>query len=146
VSTQANGEELMRTVVAAFAKSDLRPLVAALHDDILWKSASRREGGPFSFSGDHKKMAGVLHVLSQISKDYTFEFMKPKNIVACGDVVWGMFDVCLRYEPKRKGTKAVPVKLDMAIRWQLKDRKIIEHQAFFDTAHLLMQQTAPLHR
>jgi len=28
----------------------------------------------------------------------------------------------------------------MAIRWQLKDGKIIEHQAFFDTAYLLMVQ------
>jgi hypothetical protein len=28
----------------------------------------------------------------------------------------------------------------MAIRWRLKDGKIIEHQGFFDTASLLIQQ------
>src|SRR5262249_42735694 len=137
---QMSGEELMRSVVAAFERSDLRPLVAALHDDVLWKSASREEGGPFSFSGDHRKMAGVISVLSHISKDYTFHRMRPKQIHSSGNVVWGEFDVELRYDAKGRGADSVPVRLEMAIRWRLKDGKIIEHQAFFDTAHLLLQQ------
>jgi ketosteroid isomerase-like protein len=137
---QMNGEELMRTIVAAFEKSDLQPLLAALHDDVVWKSASRHDCGPFSFKGDYKNKEGVLVVLSKISKDYTFFHMKPKDITACNDLVWGLFDVEARYDAKGRDADAKNVQLDMAIRWRLKDGKIIEHQAFFDTAYLLTQQ------
>ena len=134
-----SGEALMRTIVAAFEKSDLRPLLNALHDQVVWRSASRYEG-PFSFKGDYRNRAGVLAVLSHISKDYTFQSMKPKDVTASGDIVWGLFDVGLRYDAKGRSTDSAAVQLDIAIRWKLKDGKIIEHQAFFDTAHLLIQQ------
>ena len=134
-----SGEDLMRTIVAAFEKSDLRPLLNALHDDVVWKSASRHDG-PFSFKGDYRKKAEVLEVLSNISRDYTFHHMTPKDVIASGDVVWGLFDVGLRYDAKGRAAEPRIVQLDIAIRWQLKDGKIIEHQAFFDTAHLMMMQ------
>lgn len=133
-----NGDELMRSVVAAFAQSDLRPLLNALHDDIVWKSASNDD--VFSFRGEHRGRASVIAALSNISKDYTFYNMKPKEIVAAGDIVWGLFEVGMTYDPKGKGKAPTPVKLDMAIRWRLKDGKIIENNTFFDTAHLLSQQ------
>jgi ketosteroid isomerase-like protein len=66
--------------------------------------------------------------------------MTPKEIRASGDVVWGLFDVGLRYDAKGKISGDAPAQLNMAIRWRLQDGKIIEHQAFFDTAHLLRQQ------
>ena len=134
------GEDLMRTIVAAFEKSDLRPLLNALHDDVVWKSASRHDG-PLSFKGDYKNKTGVLEVLSLMSRDYTFHHLKPKEIVASGDVVWGLFDAGLRYDPKGKGIGSATVQLEIAIRWRLEDGKIIEHQAFFDTAHLMVQQS-----
>jgi ketosteroid isomerase-like protein len=133
-----SGEALMRTIVAAFEKSDLKPLLDALHEDVVWKSASRQEG-LFSFHGEYRNRPGVTEVLSNISKDYTFHHMKPKEVLAAGDVVWGYFDVGLRFDAKGKGAESRTVQLDMAIRWRLKDGRIIEHQAFFDTAHLLMQ-------
>ncbi len=134
-----SGKELMRTVVAAFAQSDLKPLLDALHEDVVWKSASRHEG-LFSFHGEYRSRAGVREVLSNISKDYTFYHMTLKDVVAEGNVVWGYFDVGLSYDAKGKGVKPIDVQLDIAIRWRLKDDKIIEHQAFFDTAHLLLEQ------
>ena len=67
-----DGETLMRTVTAAFAQSDLGPLLKALHPDVVWKSASRYPDGPFSFKGDYKNRAGVIEVLSNIAKDNTF--------------------------------------------------------------------------
>ena len=134
-----SGEELMRTVVAAFARSDLRPLLNALHDDVVWKSATKQEG-LFRFQGEYRNRSGVSEVLSNISMDYTFQQIEPKEILAVGDVVWGYFDVKLRYNAKGKVPEPKIVQLDMAIRWRLRDRKIIEHQAFFDTAHLLMEQ------
>ena len=136
-----SSEELMRTVVAAFAKSDLEPLLEALHEDVVWKSASRLEG-PFSFHGEYRGRAGVREVLSHIAKDYTFYAMKPRDVTAAGDMVWGCFDAGIRFDAKGKGTKQKLVHIDMAIRWRLKDGKIIEHQAFFDTAYLLQQQKA----
>ena len=135
----SSGEKLMRTVVAAFEKSDLRPLMAALHDDVVWKSASKHEG-LFSFHGEYKGRAGVQQLLANASMDYTFHHMTPKEVVAAGDVVWGYFDVGLRYDAKGKVPEPRVTQLDMAIRWRLKDGKIIEHQAFFDTAHLMVLQ------
>jgi hypothetical protein len=78
--------------------------------------------------------------------------MKPREIVAAGNVVWGLFDVELDYDPSRgvddigKSKHSKSAELEVAIRWRLKDEKIIEHQAFFDTASLLIQQGyAPAH-
>jgi ketosteroid isomerase-like protein len=137
-----SGENLMRTIVAAFEKSDLKPLLDALHEDVVWTSASKDQF--FSFHGTHTGRSGVMKVLSNISRDYTFQHMKPKEVIAVGDVVWGHFDVSLRYEPKGKGIGPKHIQLDMAIRWRLKDGKIIEHQAFFDTAYMLVKQRTAL--
>jgi len=134
-----SGEDLMRTIMAAFEKSDLRPLLNALHEDVVWRSASKQDG-PFSFQGDYRNRSGIVEVLSNISKDYTFLHVRAKEVLAIGDVVWGHFDVGLRYDAKGRASETKIVQLDMAIRWRLKDGKIIEHQAFFDTAHLLMVQ------
>ena len=121
-----NAEELMRRVIAGFESADLEPLIAALHDNVVWKSASKQDM-VFRFGGDYCTKLGVLDALSDILMDYTINQMRPREIVAAGDVVWGLFDV----------------ELEVAIRWRLKDEKIIEHQAFFDTASLLIQQGHP---
>ena len=134
-----SGAELMRTVVAAFATSDLQPLFNAIHPDIVWKSASTEEG-LFRFGGEYKDRRGLLAILSILSKNYTFYRFDPKEVVALDDVVWGHFDVGLFFDPKGEGEKKRHIVLEMAIRWRLKDGKIVEHQAFFDTASLLSQQ------
>lgn len=134
-----NPEELMRKVAAAFEKSDLQPLLDALHPDVVWKSAATSQG-MFRFGGDYKNMSGAKEVLSQIAMDYTFHRLRPKEIVTAGDVVWGIFDMEATYEPKGKSAERKNLAFEMAIRWRLKDGKIIEHQGFFDTASLLSQQ------
>jgi ketosteroid isomerase-like protein len=136
-----DGAELMRKVAAGFEKSDLRPLLDAIHEEIVWKSATKHEG-LFRFDGEYKNRPGVLDILSKISFDYTFHHLKPKEILAGGDVVWGLFDVGLSYDPKGKGGTPKAVNLEMVFRWRLKDGKIIEHQGFWDTASLLIQQGA----
>jgi ketosteroid isomerase-like protein len=142
---QMDGAELMRKVAAGFEKSDLQPLLDAIHDDIVWKTATKQEG-LFRISGEYKNRPGVMIVLSNIAMDYTFHHLRPIEILAGGDVVWGHFDVGLSYDPKGKGKGAVKtVNLEMAIRWRLKDGKIIEHQGFWDTASLLIQQGAMEH-
>src|ERR1043166_1759119 len=133
-----DGAALMRNIVAGFEKSDVQPLLDAIHEDIVWKSANRNSDS-FRFQGDYRGRAGVLDVLAKIAMDYTFHNIKPKEILSIRDVVWGIFDVGLLFEPKGKGLKK-SMQLEIAIRWRLKDDKIIEHQAFFDTASLLLQQ------
>jgi ketosteroid isomerase-like protein len=134
-----DGAELMRKVVAGFEKSDLQPLLDAIHDDIVWKTASKQEG-LFRFVGEYKGRPGVLDVLSKISMDYTFRHLRPRQILASGNAVWGLFDAVLSFDPKGKEVRANTIDLEMAICWRLKDGKIIEHQAFFDTAALLVKQ------
>lgn len=132
-------EDLMRTIAAAFEKSDLQPLLDALHPEVVWKSAATSQG-MFRFGGDYKNKSGAKEVLSQIAMDYTFHRLRPKEIVTAGDVVWGVFDIEATYEPKGKSADRKNLTFEMAIRWRLKDGKIIEHQGFFDTASLLIQQ------
>jgi ketosteroid isomerase-like protein len=134
-----DGADLMREVVAAFEKSDLQPLFNAIHEDIVWKTASS-QAGLFRFGGEYKNRAGLLVILATLSKDYTFYRFHPKEVLATGDIVWGHFDVGLFFDPKGEGEPKRHITLEMAIRWRLKDGKIIEHQGFFDTASLLVQQ------
>jgi hypothetical protein len=64
----------------------------------------------------------------------------PKAIIADRDVVWGHIDVAMTFDAKSKGHPPKAIDMEVAIRWRLKDGKIIEHQTYFDTASLLIQQ------
>jgi ketosteroid isomerase-like protein len=139
-----DGAELMRKVAAGFEKSDLQPLLDAIHEEIVWKTATKHEG-LFRFGGEYKNRPGVLEILSKISMDYTFHHLRPKEILASGDVVWAHFDVGFSFDPKDKSGESRTLNLEMAFRWRLKDGKIIEHQGFFDTASFLIQQRAMEH-
>ena len=140
-------EELMRKVVAGIEKSDLEPLLDAMHEDVVWKSASQQKN-VFRFGGDYYTKLGVIEALSDILMDYTPRRMWPKEIFTLSDVVWGLFDVELDYDAKGMDPVGKPeqrrtVELEMVIRWRLRDGKIIEHQSFLDTASLLIQQGHP---
>jgi ketosteroid isomerase-like protein len=134
-----DGADLMREVAAGFEKSDMGPLFAAMHEDIVWKSANRLDG-LFRFSGEYRTRPSVIEVLTDLFLYYRFHRFEPKEIIAQGDVVWGHFDVVLSFEPKGSGIVSKQLELEIAIRWRLKDGKIIEHQSFFDTAALYIQQ------
>ena len=61
-----DGAELMRKVVAGFAKSDLQPLLDAIHEEIVWKSTTRG-GGRSAMDGEYKHRAGGSRdILSKI--------------------------------------------------------------------------------
>ena len=135
-----DGPGLMNKVVAGFEKSDIGPLVGALHDEIVWKSANRHDS-LFRFNGEYRTRARVIERLTDLFQNYTFHRFEPKEIIAVGDVVWGYFDVVLSFDPKGSGIVSKYVDLEIAIRWRLKEGKIIEHQSFFDTASLLIKQT-----
>ena len=132
-------EDLMRVVTAAFAQGDLRPLTMAVHKDIVWKTASPRVG-LFRFGGTHQRRTGVMEVTGEIASEYIFRRLEAKEIVAQGDVVWGLFDAEIKYQPVGDKRVYPIIQLDIAMRWRIKDGKIVEHQAFFDTAALLVQR------
>jgi ketosteroid isomerase-like protein len=136
------GAELMRKVIAGFEKSDLRPLFGAMHDEIVWKSASNHPGF-LPFSGEYRTRSKVTEHLAKLSFNYTFYRMEPKEILEIGNIVWGLFDVRLHFDPKGTGLPEKSIALEMAIRWQIEDGKIVEHRAFFDTASLFIQQSSP---
>ena len=134
-----DAEALMRRVAAAFEKGELQPLMESIHPDIVWKSASN-DTGLFRFAGPHRDRSGVLDVTAKIAMEYTFLRFRPREVIAKGDVVWGLFDAEVSYQPFNLGEARKTAAMEIAIRWQLKDGKIIEHQAFFDTAKLLVEQ------
>jgi ketosteroid isomerase-like protein len=134
-----DGAELMRKVAAGLEKSDLQPLLDAIHEDIVWKSATNHPG-LFRISGEHKGRMGVLNVLSNISMNFKLHHFSPREIAAHQDIVWGHIDVAMTFETGHKGDTPKAINMELAVRWRLKDGKIIEHQSYFDTASLLIQQ------
>ena len=134
-----DGTELMRKVAKGLEKSDPQPLLDAIHENIVWKSATKHEG-LFRISGEHKGRAGVLTVISSISMNFKLHRFTPKEIIADRDIVWGHIDVAMTFDPKSKGHPPKAINMELAIRWRLKDDKIIENQIYFDTASLLIQQ------
>ena len=70
----------MRVVTAAFEAGDLRPLLAAVHPEIVWKAASPHTS-VFRFGGVHHRREGVLDVTAQIAMDYVFRRFKPREII-----------------------------------------------------------------
>ena len=133
-------EALMRRVTAAFEKGDLQPLFDSIDEKVVWKAASQHTD-LFRFGGTHTDRAGIKDVTSRIATAYTFQRFSPKEFVSDGDLVWGLFDMEAEYRPLGKES-VIPkkIKLEFALRWRVKNGKILEHQAFFDTASLLAQQ------
>jgi ketosteroid isomerase-like protein len=133
-------EALMRKIVAAFADADLRPLFDSVDDNTVWNSGSLFEG-IFRFGGRYQKRIGVFDVTLEITVVYFFRRFEPIEIVSNGEVVWGLFQVEADYVPLGQPQEAgKPVNLVLAIRWVVRNGKILEHQSFFDTAGLLAQQ------
>ena len=124
---------LMLSVIAAFKKGDLQPQFDALSPDVVWKATAPREF--FRFGGTHHGLAGMKEYTALLFSRYSFVHFEPKTITAKGDQIWGLFEIEALHR-----TSGKYVTTDIAIRWTVKDGKIIEHQGMFDTASVLMQQ------
>ena len=134
----------MKTAVEAWGRADLRPALDAFDENIVWKSASTRDGGVLRFGGVYIGKTNVIALLSKLSTRYFFQRYTAKEIISKGEIVWGLFDVYGNYLPASGHAQAQkPIALEMAFRWQVRDGKILEAQCFFDTAALLIQQGEP---
>ena len=133
-------EALMRRVTKAFAANDTRPLMDVIDDHTVWKSAAA-PGSPFQFGGTYRSRAGIAEVTSSIFSAYTFYRFEAKEIVESGEIAWGLFEVEGSYHPKKdRNRPAIPIRYECAMRWRVRNGKLIEYQSFFDTASLLHQQ------
>jgi ketosteroid isomerase-like protein len=138
--TESTPEALMRRVTKGFAANDTRPLMEVIDDKTVWKSASA-PSGPFQFGGAYRGRAGIAQVTSSIFSSYTFHRFEAKEIVERGEIAWGLFEVEGSYHPQKdRNRPAFPFRYECALRWRVRNGKLIEYQSFFDTASLLHQQ------
>ncbi len=133
MSDELSNKNLMLSVIAAFKDSDLAPLFEALHPDVVWTSTAPRQF--FRFGGTHRGLAGMREYTALLFTHYHFVRFDPKAITTKGDQVWGVFAAEARHRPTGRYVKS-----DISMRWTVKDGKITEHQGFFDTAGVLIQQ------
>jgi ketosteroid isomerase-like protein len=127
-------EALMRKVTKAFERADLQPLLDAIDDNTVWKSAATSVG-IFRFGGHYRTRAGILEVTAQLAMVYSFRRFQPREIISRDEIAWGLFDAEVEHRPSGKVAK-----LEVALRWHVRNDMLLEHQAFFDTASLLAQQ------
>jgi ketosteroid isomerase-like protein len=133
MSDESSNKNLMLSVVADFKDGHLDPLFAALSPDVVWKATAPREF--FRFGGTHRGIAGMREYTALLFSRYHFTRFKVRHVTAKGDQVWGLFDVEALHQ-----TSGRYVSFDIAMRWTVVDGKITEHQGFFDTAGVLIQQ------
>jgi ketosteroid isomerase-like protein len=133
MSQELFNRSLMLSVFAALKESDLVPLFDALHPEVVWKATAPKEF--FRFGGTHRGIAGMREYTALLFSRYHFVRFQPKSVAAKGDQVFGLFEAEAKHRPSGR-----TVKSDIAIRWTVRDGKIIEHQGFFDTAGVLIQQ------
>jgi len=108
-----------------------------MDDHIVWKSAATREGFFFPFAGVYEGLSGVERAIAHIAQRYKFRQFKAREVVSAGETVWGMFEVVLDDIDPMRSEPSEPISFEMAIRWRVRNNKVVEHQAFFDTAALM---------
>ena len=133
MTQELSNRNLMLTVLNAFQDGDLEPLFAALSPQVVWKATAPKEF--FRFGGTYHGVGGLREYTALLSSRYHFTRFAPEIVTAKGDQVWGVFEVEALHQPSGRY-----VRFDISIRWTVRDGKILEHQCFFDTAGVLMQQ------
>ena len=133
MSQEASNKALMLSVFAAFADGHLEPLFAAISPEVVWKATAPQEF--FRFGGTYCGTAGMREYTALLSSRYHFTRFAPRIVTASGDQVWGLFEAEALHQPSGRY-----VQFDISLCWTVKGGKITEHQCFFDTAGVLMQQ------
>ena len=133
MTQEQSNRNLMLSVIPAFRKGDLQPLFDALSPDVVWKATAPREF--FRFGGTYRGLLEMKEYTALLFSRYSFVRFDPKTITAKGDQIWGLFEAEALHRTSNKYVTS-----DIAIRWTVRDGKIIEHQGMFDTASVLMQQ------
>ncbi len=130
-------EALMRRLAKAIENSDLQSLVAAVDEQVAWHVGTRQPG-IFGLGGTYLSRAGLLEVTAKIATQLNFYRFEPKEILAGDEIVWGWFDVAATLI----GRPTQHVQCDFALRWRVRNGKILESRSFYDTADVAAQFAA----
>jgi ketosteroid isomerase-like protein len=133
VSIVAANKAALTRIITAYGLSDVAPLLAALHDDIVWVS-----NGPqqlFRFAGRHVGRNSAIAGLSAMATDYALHSYQIVELVGEGDVVW----MQARLETTRRSDGTLLV-IDVANRWEFCNGRVVRIDEYYDSASLLMRE------
>jgi ketosteroid isomerase-like protein len=130
---ELSNKNLMLSIIRAFKEGEVEPLFAAASPNIVWKSNA--PDAFFRFGGTRVGLTEMKAHIALVFAQYHFVRFEPKVILTEGEMVLGQFEVEAFHQRSSK-----IVKSDISLRWTVRDGKIVEHDGFFDTAGVLMQQ------
>jgi ketosteroid isomerase-like protein len=133
MTQELSNEIRMLSVYATMKDGNLEPLFVALSPEVVWKATAPKEF--FRFDGTHRGIVGMKEVTALLFSRYHFTRFKPRIVTAKREQALGMFEAEALREPIGRY-----VQFDVSVHRTVKDGKITEHQCFFDTAGVLIQQ------
>jgi ketosteroid isomerase-like protein len=123
---------LVRRIVQGVGSNDMRPLVGALDDRVVWRSNTPLSY--FRFGGEHLSRGGVLEMVAKLASEYSFIRFEIDNVTETGDAVWAICNVVVHHIPTGRA-----VTLRLAFRAVFCEGKIVDYEDFFDTVSALHQ-------
>jgi hypothetical protein len=135
-------ENLMSEIVEAWGDGDLRPLLAMIHNEIVWHSAAPEWDQRLRSGGTHKGRTNVVALFSELSTAYFNRRCRTSEVLSRGNVVWGRFTVEGHYIPSKLASvvRPKPLEWEILLRWRIEQGKIIYARTHFDVGALLAQQ------
>jgi ketosteroid isomerase-like protein len=124
---------LVRRIAQGLATNDMRPLIEALDDNVVWKSNTLPPY--FRFGGEHLRRSGVLDLLAKVSAEYAFHRYDIDEISEIGNDVWAICEVVAHHRPTESHVTG-----RIIFHMVFRDGKLVSYEGFFDTARVLQQQ------
>ena len=125
-------QQAVRNIVRGLATNDLRPLVEALDEDVVWISHS--PPAFFRFGGEHRGRIGAMELLAKIYADFSFIRYETDGLVQSGDEIWAINNIVVHHRPSDRTAS-----LRLSFRMTFRDGKLTRYEGFFDSASALAQ-------
>jgi ketosteroid isomerase-like protein len=122
---------LVQRVLAAYAQSDLEPLLQVIDPNVVWISQGPAQH--YAFGGKHVGRAGVLAAMSKLAMDYELHSYNVVELVGEGEVVWMTAQVDFTHRASKQRL-AFPI----VSRWQIRDGQVRSVTEYYDSASLLL--------
>ncbi|MBI3677750.1 MAG: nuclear transport factor 2 family protein [Proteobacteria bacterium] len=120
-------------MMTALGHNDMRPLVDALDENVVWKSNSLPPY--FRFGGEHLKREGAVDLLAKVSSEYSFSRYDVDEIAEIDNQVWAICNVEAFHLPTKRKVEG-----RIAFRVTFRGHKVLTYEGFFDTGAVLHQQ------
>ena len=120
--------QIAKKAYADFSRGDIASILAALDDNIEWKTAAIPE---MPGTGTVKGKNGVAGFFKTVGETWDFQAFEPKEFIASGDqlVVRGS------YTPRSRKT-GITAKVEWAMAWRFQNGKVTHFQEYTDSAML----------